>query len=333
MPQQTARQAHQARDDGPAFRRRRQGESECGLHEAETHEPAAAYMLHPAHPMAARVCPYCRELNGVSEKRCYRCGRRLPGPLLMGVMKTYRDVLGIEAPMTRLIMGLEFLAFMLAVLVNGGRPPVTGGFIAGDGRFTDATLVRFGALGGGFGAEEPFRLLSAVFVHMSLMHIGFNMLTHLSFGRQLEQTLGGARLCVLFVLSGIFGFFVSEVWYGWSGPPTAGASGAVFGEIGAIVGILYARRDPLWKKALARNVVLAVILGLAFPVNTAAHFGGFVAGILIGFGLSKEMVTLRLHRTMAVLAAFSLVASVGSVVLSSMSPHVAGQPGYEREAQ
>jgi rhomboid protease GluP len=282
--------------------------------------------------MAARVCPYCRELNGAAEKRCYRCGRRLPGPLLQGVLKTYREVLGVEAPMTRLIIGLELLAFTLALLVNGGMPPLTG-FLAGEGRFSGSTLLRFGALAGRLGAEEPFRMLSAVFVHMSLLHVGMNMLTHLSFARQLEHTLGAARLCVLFVLSGFLGFLVSEVWYGWSGPPTAGASGAVFGEIGAIVGILYARRDPMWKKALARNVVLALILAILLPVNTAAHFGGFFAGILIGFGLSKEIVTLRLHRTMAVLAALSLVASVASVVLSAMSPHVEKQLQYERERQ
>lgn len=270
--------------------------------------------------MAARVCPYCRQLNSVTEKRCYSCGRRLPGPFVLGVLKTYRDVLGLEAPMTRLIIGIELALFVLAVLVNGGVPPITG-FIANERRFSVSTLVSFGALGGGLGAVEPFRVLSAVFVHMSLLHVGMNMLTHMSFARPLEQLLGSARLCLIFVLSGVLGFVASEIWYGWSGPLTAGASGGVFGEIGAIVGVLYARRDPTWKKALARNMVLALILGILLPVNTPAHLGGFFAGILLAFALSQEVTKLRLHRTMAVLAAFSLVASVGSVVLSAVSPY------------
>lgn len=270
--------------------------------------------------MAARVCPYCRELNSVTEKRCYRCGRRLPGPFVLGVLKVYRDVLGVDAPMTRLIVGIELVLFVLAVIVNGGMPPITG-FIPGERRFSVSTLITFGSLGGGLGVVEPFRMLSAVFVHMSLLHVGMNMLTHVSFARPLEQLLGPARLCVIFVVSGLLGFVASEAWYGGSGPLTAGASGGVFGEIGAIVGVLYARRDPTWKKALARNIVLALILGILLPVNTPAHLGGFFAGIVIAFALSKEVTKWRLHRAMAVFAGFLLVASVGSVALSAVSPY------------
>jgi membrane associated rhomboid family serine protease len=135
------------------------------------------------------------------------------------------------------------------------------------------------------------------------------------------------------LLSGLLGFLASEVWYGWYGPLTAGASGGVFGEIGAIVGVLYARRDPSWKKALTRYVAFALILGIALPVNTPAHLGGFFAGMVIAFGLSKEMMTLRLHRTMTVLAALFLVASVASVALSAMSPQSAKVAQDERERE
>jgi rhomboid protease GluP len=273
--------------------------------------------------MAARSCPYCRALNGASEDRCYRCGRRLPGPALQGAFQFARELLGVEAPVTRLILGLELLVFALCLVVDAfeiverlGDRDIIGVLLSS---FRRSTLIRFGALGGQLGEEEPWRLLSAVFVHVGFLHIAMNLFTFVELGRVLEREIGGARFAVLFVLSGILGFVASEFWYGSRGPLTAGASGGVFGQIGAVVGILYSRRDPEWKRALTRYLIFAVLLGVLLPVNTPAHLGGFFAGILLGFVLHREHVRLRLHRIMAILAGLSLLSSVASVALSSRS--------------
>jgi rhomboid protease GluP len=274
--------------------------------------------------MAARSCPYCRALNSAGEDRCYRCGRRLPGPALQGAFQLAREVLGVEAPVTRLILGLELLVFALCLVVDGG---VIAKRIFGQGdiigvalsSFRSSTLIRFGALGLDFGQQEPWRLLSAVFVHVGFLHIAMNLFTFVELGRVLEREIGGARFAVLFVVSGILGFVASELWYGSRGPLTAGASGGVFGQIGAVVGILYSRRDPEWKRALTRYLIFAVLLGVLLPVNTPAHLGGLFAGIALGFVLHREHVRLRLHRIMAILAGLSLLSSVASVALSSRS--------------
>jgi membrane associated rhomboid family serine protease len=146
-----------------------------------------------------------------------------------------------------------------------------------------------------------------------------NMLMFASLGGQLEREFGSARATLLFLLCGILGFVATYLWrdvFAFS----VGASGGVFGQVGAFVGVLYARRDPTWKKALVRMLIYAVLLGIAFPVDNAAHLGGFFAGIALGFGLHVEQRKLRLHRTMAVLSGLMLLASVASVVLSNLSP-------------
>src|SRR5690349_12161276 len=112
--------------------------------------------------MAARICPYCRQLNSVGEPRCYSCGRRLPGPVSDGAFKLFRELFGVEAPVTRVILVLELVVFALCLVVNRDLPIWRGSF-------KTSTLLRFGALIGGFGEVEPWRLVSAVFVHANVL--------------------------------------------------------------------------------------------------------------------------------------------------------------------
>jgi membrane associated rhomboid family serine protease len=264
--------------------------------------------------MAARVCPYCRQLNGVNEPRCFRCGRSLPGKLHDTVTRLTRDVLGTEAPVTRLLLAIELIVFALCLMVDRSVPLWFGD------SFRSSTVVRFGALGGPLGGEEPYRLLAAVFLHANVLHIGMNMMMFVDLGRKLEAELGGARAALVFILSGILGFVASELWYGPMGPLTVGASGGVFGQIGAVIGIMVARRDPEWRRALVRNLIFAVLLALVLSVNTAAHLGGFAAGIAIGFALHEERRRLGLSQLMSPLAALAILGSVASVGLSTQSP-------------
>jgi membrane associated rhomboid family serine protease len=278
--------------------------------------------------MAARLCPYCRELNSVGEKRCFRCGRRLPGPAAGGLLRFVQEALGAEAPVTRLLLFLELLVFALCPVVEmslghgfplGDLGPLLGRF-GGQGSFSTSTLLRFGALGGDLGRTEPWRLLSAVFVHASFFHIAMNLWVFTVLGRDLERALGSARFALLFLLTGVLGFVVSEWWYAPFHPVTMGASGAVFGEIGAGVGILRARRDREWKSFFWRNLIYALLLSVVMGnVNTAAHLGGFAAGIALGFVFGRERPWARLKTALAVAATAGLVAVVASVGLSMHS--------------
>lgn len=271
----------------------------------------------------SRICPACGKLNGAGESRCFYCQRRLPGPLASALTDVWKSVLGEDFPMTKLLVGLNLLVFGLCVAIDKNVPLFSGGFRA-------STLVRFGALARDIYYGQPelevWRYLSAMFVHGSLLHVGFNLLALTDLGRALESHLRPARFTVVFLLSGILGFVVSGYWSLFTAPPfgpaplfTVGASGGVFGLLGALIGVLYARRDPAWKQALLRNAIFAAILALAFPVNTPAHLGGAVVGTVLGFALEKERRPARLAGLFRVLAVLGVLASVGSLVLSQAS--------------
>jgi len=264
--------------------------------------------------MAARVCPYCRELNSVTEPRCFRCGRRLPGPLSDGVFKLGRELLGVEAPVTRLLLLLELAVFALCLLVN--RSFSLEGLMG----FKSSTLLRLGALTPALAEREPWRLLSAVFVHVGVLHLVMNMWMFVDLGRGLERAVGGARFALIFLGTGVLGFMVSDLWYS-PFQLTAGASGGVFGEIGAFVGVLWGRRDPQWRSLFARYLIYALVLSVVLPnVNTAAHLGGFASGIGLGFLFGRERSRLRLEMPLRVLAAAGVLAAVVSVGLALQSP-------------
>jgi membrane associated rhomboid family serine protease len=231
------------------------------------------------------------------------------------VLKVGRDVLGAEAPATRILLFLELAVFGLCVVVDRSMP------LGLSGAFKTSTLLRFGALGGMLGAAEPWRYLSAVFVHAGLLHVGMNMWVFVSLGRDLERGMGSARFVLLFLLTGALGFVASAYWYAPFQPLTMGASGGVFGEIGAVVGILWARRDPEWKRAFVRNLIYALLLSVALGnVNTAAHLGGFAAGIALGFLFGREPPRWKLEWPMRIFALVGVCSVVASVVLSMHSP-------------
>jgi rhomboid protease GluP len=179
--------------------------------------------------------------------------------------------------------------------------------------------VRFGALMGALGPEESFRYVSAIFVHFGILHIGLNLLALAYLAQQLEPALGTARYIVLFVVSGALGFVVSNVYYGVHGPLTGGASGALFGLVGAFLAELHVKRDPRLKEVLLRFGIYAVILALVFPVNNAAHLGGLVSGFGLGQLFARETRAMRLGGFMTILAAVCLLAVFGSLAASHAS--------------
>ena len=265
-------------------------------------------------PKQASLCPFCRGLNSAGERRCYRCGRSLPGPLASGLIGFFQNTLGASNAMTRLFVGLCIAVFALCFASEHRLP------LWGSQSFALSTVLRFGGIAGTLAQAQPWRYLSAVFVHFNLLHVGMNCFVLVAVGATAERELGKARFVLLFVLTGALGFVASDWWAGGVSSPTAGASGAVFGLFGSVIGIAFARRDPNWKQVLLQNVIWIVVLGFLGSVNNAAHVGGLIAGALLGFLFNKEPRKPNLDVPFAVVASLLVVLSLTSVALSAASP-------------
>jgi membrane associated rhomboid family serine protease len=263
----------------------------------------------------SRICPQCGGLNGIDEKTCYRCGKSLPGPLASSAHGFFAGFSADGVPATKLLALICLVVYALCVMSDGGFKFD----LSLAGAFRTSTLLRFGVLYSDLAYSEPWRLLASVFVHLGLLHIGLNLMSLVSLGRSLEPHFGSARFVLLYTLTGIVGFLASQWWYG-ERTYTAGASGAIFGLVGAFVGVLLARKNPNWKRALVNNLIYAGILGFVLPANTAAHLGGFVAGIAVGALFERERKPRARDGVMLVLAALCMLGSVASIVLSVRSP-------------
>jgi membrane associated rhomboid family serine protease len=135
----------------------------------------------------------------------------------------------------------------------------------------------------GVAEGQYYRLLTTVFLHQQLMHIGFNMLSLWWVGPGLEAALGRARYLALYLISGIGGSALSFLL---ASPYSAslGASGAIFGLLGATFVLMRRLRYDL------RPIIAIIVLNLIFTfsqpeIDWRAHVGGLVTGAVIAYGM------------------------------------------------
>ena len=170
-----------------------------------------------------------------------------------------------------------------------------------------------------------WRLVSAIFVHIGVIHLLFNSYALIFIGPLLEELLGRERFLVVYVGTGVLGFVVSNIYYN-PVHVTAGASGAIFGLIGA--GIILSRKWAAWgsllKEQLVHWAIYGLVYGLLLRANNAAHIGGFLSGMGLAFLLrnpalstSREEISWRiLYRVVLLLTMTSLVLACFSGVMA-----------------
>ncbi|HVU36443.1 MAG TPA: rhomboid family intramembrane serine protease [Opitutaceae bacterium] len=137
---------------------------------------------------------------------------------------------------------------------------------------------------------EWWRLLTSMFVHYGILHIALNMWALFQVGHLVERLLGRVQYTLMYFASGIAGGFTTLLWHGdkvWS----AGASGAIFGVYGALLGYLWREKHgipkPVLQPLMKSTLVFAgynLLFGAVTPqIDNTAHVGGLLAGVLFGW--------------------------------------------------
>lgn len=142
---------------------------------------------------------------------------------------------------------------------------------------------------------QTWRLMSAVLLHADWIHLGLNGLALFGLGRICEAIFGPARLLALFVVAGLGGSVLSQL-----GPTSmsVGASGAVFGLMGACMSFGWRYRDVLphglrrlLLRGLAPWVVLNLVIGFTVPrIDNLGHIGGLIAGTLCALLIQDRII-------------------------------------------
>ena len=137
--------------------------------------------------------------------------------------------------------------------------------------------------------HEYYRLFTSMFMHFGFPHILGNMVTLYFFGSFVERQLSAVKFCIFYIISGVAGSIASVLYYYYivgGQHVAAGASGAIFGVIGMLVGMVCISKGKLEGLSI-RQVVLMSMLVLYTgmqddSVDVMAHAGGFIMGMLLG---------------------------------------------------
>jgi len=182
--------------------------------------------------------------------------------------------------LTKVLCAIIFIVFVLEVL--SGATQLFGR--GGDGE----ALYRMGAISPDlFSTGSYWRLIAAMFLHIGLLHLLLNTWALYQLGTLFESLFGTRRFAITYFVTGIAASAVSAVR---TEGLSAGASGAIFGILGALIVSLW--RSPRWKsqpwvKGLIQQLGvwagINIVIGFSVPgIDNNAHIGGFVAGLLLG---------------------------------------------------
>ncbi len=194
--------------------------------------------------------------------------------------------------LTYVLLGINVTVWLAMTVVGYGRD------LGLNGSQNTAVLLTFGAQHNLMIAQgEYWRLFSSMFIHIGLVHLLFNSYALYILGRDVESLYGARRFLIIYLLSGLGGgvlFYVLGFFLGDT-TPSAGASGAIFGLIGAEVAYLYRHRALFGQRgrqnlsSLLGVIAVNLIIGFTVPgINNLAHVGGLLTGAALGWLLAPR---------------------------------------------
>ncbi|HVM58106.1 MAG TPA: rhomboid family intramembrane serine protease [Gaiellaceae bacterium] len=178
------------------------------------------------------------------------------------------------ALVTRILIGLNVAVYLVTVVQGGGINSPGGSLF-------DKWLL----YGPYVARGDWWRLITAAFLHEGILHIGFNMLALWFVGAPVEEYLGRVRYLLVYLVSGLAGS--AGALFQSPHVPTVGASGAIFGILGALLVIEYQVTGRLMGTAMTW-IVLNLAISFAVPgISWGGHVGGLIAGILCTLGFAR----------------------------------------------
>lgn len=259
------------------------------------------------------ICTDCATFAAVG----IRCPEHSGVP--QGVQRVTRGVRRASFEGTGSLVTKALIAINVAVfavnLAQGASLGRNGGTL-----FDDGALIGYGSFDGitasGVGAGEWWRLITAAFIHGSIIHLGLNMLMLWWIGGPIEAAIGRSRYLMLYLVSGLAGS-AGALLLTSASQLTVGASGAIFGLLGAALVFEQQRNYILGGSALS-IIVLNLVLTFAVPgISVGGHLGGLAGGALAGLALSRFGRTHAIYGRPGLLGIAGVVAvGVASVILA-----------------
>jgi membrane associated rhomboid family serine protease len=310
-------------------------------HDTETDAPEC--YLHPGRPALLRCSrcerPICAD-DAIEAPVGYQCRECASG----GQRVRHVRELIPDAQVTKVLVGTIAVLF----LASSGIPELIQRFglrplllVPGGVELLDSLAAWYAPSALAASLGEPWLLVTSGFLHANLMHVGFNAYLLWMLGQMLEPTLGHGRFAALYA-GGLAGGGLGVVLLAWlmtatplsafpgvaqllgGNPltPTVGASGAVFGLMGAAVVGLRNRGINPWRTDIGTLVLLNLVITFVIPgISVGGHLGGLLAGMAVGKLLFVEhdgarraiVLTVAATLGMALLAVLLAGATVGAI--------------------
>ncbi len=231
--------------------------------------------------------------------RCPECAGRRTGVRMAGFTLPRSPVL------TYLLVAANIVVFALTNKISAAGGLGFGGTLNSLGE----RLVLFGpAVANG----QDYRLISAAFIHYGVLHIGLNMYALYLLGSAFERYAGTARFAAVYFTSALSGSFGALLLTPHS--QTAGASGAIFGVMGALFVLERQRGMALLQSPIGVLILINLAFTFGIPgISIGGHVGGLIGGALVGFALSGYG---RGHMAYGRLGALSVIGIVAVAALS-----------------
>jgi membrane associated rhomboid family serine protease len=275
-----------------------------------SHERMATCYRHPSRETGVScsncgrpICPDCMTTTSVG-MRCPECSQQTT------TVKTIRNT--VRRPeLTLALIAINVVAFLAE-----GNITITGH--PTDKVYEEGAL--FGSISGvsdlGVAHGQWWRIVTGGFLHENLLHIGFNMYVLYVLGQMLEPALGRLRFGAIYAVSLLSGSLGALLVSPHS--PTVGASGAVFGIMGAAAVEMRARKIPIMESGVGGLILINLVISFTFSgISWGGHVGGLIGGALAALAIQAGS---RYRSQALALGACALLAAAsfaGSVLVST----------------